>query len=348
VVGVWDIAALPAREQFGYWHEVICQAFVPLTPHRTTDEEGFAAKVETRRLAGTNRARLRSRPQRTDHGPREVARTDGAWYFVNLQLAGRCITTVGDRTTVVRPGEFVVVDTAEPHFFHLDRPWQMLSFRVPHDELDARLRGRRPQLGQPFGRAGAAAAVTALMPALWSVDADTAGADELADSFAAPVAATTATGTTTGTSTAHERPRGVTRAAILAHVERHLGDRDLTVAGVCRRFAISPRTLHNLFADADESFAATVRGRRLERCAALLADPRTTATVTAVAAAHGFDDPTAFGRAFRRRFGVSPREMRPRGAGARTAGSGAREAETAPADRGHPRRRATSRREEEP
>jgi nitroalkane oxidase len=27
-VGVWDIAALPAREQFSYWHEVICQAFV--------------------------------------------------------------------------------------------------------------------------------------------------------------------------------------------------------------------------------------------------------------------------------------------------------------------------------
>jgi AraC family transcriptional activator of tynA and feaB len=61
-VGVWDIAALPAREQFSYWHEVICQAFVPLTPHRTLDEEGFAAKVETRGLAGTNRARLARAP----------------------------------------------------------------------------------------------------------------------------------------------------------------------------------------------------------------------------------------------------------------------------------------------
>jgi len=87
-VGVWDIAALPTREQCRYWHEVTGQAFVPLTPHRTLDEEGFAAKVETRGLAGTNRARRRSRPQRTDHGPLEVARTVGAYYFVNLQLAG--------------------------------------------------------------------------------------------------------------------------------------------------------------------------------------------------------------------------------------------------------------------
>lgn len=300
-MGVWDIAALPSREQFGYWREVICQAFVPLTPHRTLDEEGFAAKVETRPLAGTNRARLRSRPQRTDHGPREVARTDGAYYFVNLQLAGRCITTVRDRTTVVRAGEFVVVDTAEPYFFTLDQPWQMLSFRVPHGDLATHLGGRRPELGRPFPAAGTAAAVSALMPALWSLDAAAPGAAELVDSFTTAVAAATASTAVDG---------GVTRTAILAHVERHLGDRDLTVAGVCRRFAISPRTLHNLFADADESFAATVRHRRLERSRAVLADPGTTATVTAVAAAHGFDDPTSFSRAFRRRFGVSPHEMR--------------------------------------
>jgi AraC-like DNA-binding protein len=96
---------------------------------------------------------------------------------------------------------------------------------------------------------------------------------------------------------------------VLSHVESRLGDR-LTVGGVCSRFAISPRTLHNLFVDADESFAATVRGLRLERCATILADPTNGATVSAVAAAHGFDDPTSFSRAFRRRFGCSPREVR--------------------------------------
>jgi transcriptional regulator GlxA family with amidase domain len=107
--------------------------------------------------------------------------------------------------------------------------------------------------------------------------------------------------------------RAVTRAAVLAHVERHL-DGDLGVAAVCRWFAISPRTLHGLFADSGESFAATVRRLRLERCAALLADPTTTSSVTAIAAAHGFDDPTSFSRAFRRRFGVAPREVRAAGA----------------------------------
>jgi AraC-like DNA-binding protein len=142
------------------------------------------------------------------------------------------------------------------------------------------------------------------MTALWPLGSTTAGAADLTDSFAAAVAAATAE------QPPDAEPPGVSRAAVLAHVERHLGDRDLTVAGVSRRFAISPRTLHNLFADADESFAATVRRLRLDRCAARLADPADPATVTAVAAAHGFDDPTSFSRAFRRRYGCSPREMR--------------------------------------
>lgn len=113
-MAVFDVAARPPGEQFGYWHEVICRAFVPLTPTRTQDGPGFAARVETRPLGRVVRARIASQPQRTDHGPREVARTQGADYFVNLQLAGRCRVRQGAADAVVVPGEFTVVDTTEP------------------------------------------------------------------------------------------------------------------------------------------------------------------------------------------------------------------------------------------
>jgi AraC family transcriptional activator of tynA and feaB len=303
---VWDITRLPEREQFAYWNDVICRAFVPLRASRRTDHPGFAARVETRPLVEVNRAQILSQPQGTRHGPREVAETDDAYYFVNLQLAGRCAVRQGAAEAVVEPGQFTVVDTTEPFSFDLDGEWRMLSYRVPHAHLRARLGGRGPRTGGAIDGSGVGGVVTALMHALWDVgdDAGPTAARDLEQSFAAAVAAATAPGEP-------GRPdRAAVRVAVLQHVRDHLTDRSLSVATVCRRFAVSPRTLHNLFADAEDSFAATVRAMRLDRCAVLLADPRTTATVTELAAAHGFDDPSAFSRAFRRRFGVSPRAVR--------------------------------------
>jgi AraC-like DNA-binding protein len=308
---VWDVSRLPERDQFDYWREVICQAFVPLMPGRTAPGPGFPSTVETHPLAEINRARIASRAQTTRHGPREVARTDGAFYFVNLQLEARCRTRQGSADTVVRPGQFVLVDTAAPYDFEFDADWRMLSFRVPHHLL--RADGRVPRVGVPVDGSGVGGVVTSLMRALWEVD-DTAGPAamrELEQAFAAAVSAATAP---VG-APAEPTPRTVLRATVMRHVQEHLNDSSLSVASVCRRLGMSPRTLHNLFADGDGTFAATVRGLRLDRCARALADPASSGTIAEIAAAHGFDDPTTFTRAFRRRFGSRPSDVREAGPG---------------------------------
>jgi hypothetical protein len=87
--------------------------------------------VETRALGEINRARIRSRPQLTSHGPREVSRSQGEFYFVNLQLAGRCAVRHGEAESVVSPGQFTVLDTTEPYYLGFDAEWRVLSFRLP-------------------------------------------------------------------------------------------------------------------------------------------------------------------------------------------------------------------------
>jgi AraC family transcriptional activator of tynA and feaB len=305
---VWDVSRLPERDQFDYWREVICQAFVPLMPGRKDPGPGFASTVETRPLAEVNRARIASRAQTTRHGPREVAHTDGAFYFVNLQVAGRCRTRVGTTDTVVSPGQFVLVDTTQPYYFDFEDDWRMMSYRVPHQLLRSERPGPGLRIGVPVDGAGVGGVVTSLMRALWDVDdaAEPAAMRELERSFAAAVTAATMPAGLR----AEPTPRATLRAAVLRHVQDHLTDSSLSVTSVCRWFAISPRTLHNLFADVDETFAATVRGLRLDRTARVLADPSTTATVAEIAAAHGFEDPTTFTRAFRRRFGRRPSDVR--------------------------------------
>lgn len=308
-MAVWDVAARPDREQFGYWHEVICQAFVPLTPRRADRGPGFAARVETRPLHEVVRAHIVSQPQRTSHGRAEVARTDGAYYFVNLQLAGRCQVRQGQVESVVEPGQFTVVDTAEPYWFDFDAPWQMLSYRLPHELLDERPGAVASQVGRSFDATGAGGVVTALIGSLWEVDA---GAGPVACAELENALASAVTATLTGRPGPVAPARSLLRAEVLRHVRRHLGDPSLSVGSVCRRFAIAPRTLHAAFSSegTSGSFAATVRRLRLERCAALLADRGTTGTITEIAASVGFDDPASFSRAFRRHFGCTPSEVR--------------------------------------
>ncbi|MFK0156634.1 helix-turn-helix domain-containing protein [Streptomyces sp. NPDC090493] len=312
---VWDITERPAREQFGFWREVICEAFVPLAPTRTNHEPGFAARVEAHALGDINRARIRSQPQLTAHGPREVRRSQGEFFFVNLQLAGRCAVRHGREESVVAPGEFTVLDTTEPYYLSFDTEWRMLSFRLPHRQLDTRLSTahRAAGLGRAIdGTSGVGGVVTAMMTSLWQVDGSTPtrALVDLEQSYLSVVAAALAVGTTLD----DEDLYAGTRTAILRFVAANLGDPALSVGMVCRRFAISPRLLHRLFQEEGRSFASTVRSMRLGHCARVLADPRETATITETAARYGYTDPAAFSRAFRREYGVSPREVRAYGA----------------------------------
>ena len=311
---VWDTRGHPAREQFDVWREVICRAFVPLAPTPTTAEPDFAATVETRALGGINRARIDSRPQLTDHGPREVSRSTGEFVFVNLQLAGACHARQGGVESVVEPGQFVVLDTTEPYYLRFADPWRMLSFRVPHADLGGR--PRSSALGRTVdGESGTGHVVTALMNALWRMeDAPGLALADLEQSFASAVAA--------ALGGLEPSPEDL-RTAVLRHVSAHLGDPGMSVQSVCRRFAVSPRTLHAIFSGYETTFAATVRRMRLERCAAALSDVTETDGVSAIAARYGYPDPAAFSRAFRREYGLAPRELRElHRKGARTAKTG--------------------------
>ncbi|SHK79700.1 transcriptional regulator, AraC family [Pseudonocardia thermophila] len=309
-MAVWDVAARPANEQFGYWREVICAAFVPLTPFRMEPGEGFRSRVETRPLSRVVRARIASQPQRTSHGPVEVARTTGEYFFVNLQTAGTCAVEQDGRRSIVRPGQFTLVDTAAPYHFEFAQPWGMVSYRIPHELLGGRLAEVRAQTGRCWDATGAGGVVTAVLAAMWDLTADGPAAIDVEQALAAAVSAAAA-----------ERAGppadryAALRAEVVRRVDEWLGDPTLSVTSVSRRLGVSPRTLHTAVSAGGETFAALVRRRRMERAHELLTTRRG-ATVTEIAAAVGYDGPAAFSRAFRREFGCTPTEVR---RGARTA-----------------------------
>ena len=313
---VWDNRQLCARDQFDYWRETICRAFVPLTPDAGELDRGFASRVEARGLGLINRTVIDSQAQRVDHGHAEIARTGDHCYFVNLQLAGTCYTRQRHAESLVRPGQFAVVDSALPYHFEFSGRWRMMSYRIPHHLLDAR--AVAPDLGLGVAvdaKGGTGQVVASLMRSLWELGAAPGmsphAVSQLEQAFAAASAAAL-----TGVSDDAEGHAEALRTAVDRYVRDNLGDPNLSVASVAARFGISPRSLHNLYAQVageEGTFATMVRRLRLRRAAEMLRDPSVTLAVADIAVRVGMRDPASFSRAFRREFGAAPREMRAAG-----------------------------------
>lgn len=100
-------------------------------------------------------------------------------------------------------------------------------------------------------------------------------------------------------------------ATIRADVLANLSEARLSAKTVARRHGLSDRYVHRLFEETDLTFSRFVQEERLQRALALLTDPaRAGVRIGEIAAQAGFSEPSSFNRAFRRRFGVSPRWFR--------------------------------------
>lgn len=110
------------------------------------------------------------------------------------------------------------------------------------------------------------------------------------------------------------RGRGVRAArlqSIKADIFAHLADQTLSIGTVAARHGISTVYVRKLFEGEALSFSAFVLENRLEAARRMLNDNRfRNRTIGAIAFDAGFSDLSYFNRAFRRRFGASPSDIR--------------------------------------
>jgi AraC-like DNA-binding protein len=110
------------------------------------------------------------------------------------------------------------------------------------------------------------------------------------------------------------RGLGVARLkAIQADVVANVANPALSITTLARRHGISPRMIRNLFRREETTFTSFLLERRLARAYGMLLAPRFAAhTISSIALDSGFGDISYFNKAFRRRYGATPSEMRAR------------------------------------
>lgn len=110
------------------------------------------------------------------------------------------------------------------------------------------------------------------------------------------------------------RNRGVRAArlhAVKADIARLLDDATLSAATLATRQGVTPRYIHKLFESEGTTVSKFVLGQRLVRVHRMLNDVRYAGlTIGTLAYRAGFGDLSTFNREFRRRFGVTPSDVR--------------------------------------
>jgi AraC-like DNA-binding protein len=98
--------------------------------------------------------------------------------------------------------------------------------------------------------------------------------------------------------------------AIKADIVKTIDSDRLSVNTIAARHRVTPRYVQTLFAAEGTTFTQFVLRLRLARAYRLLTDPRFPGPITTVAFDAGFGDVSYFNHRFRRRFGMTPSQVR--------------------------------------
>jgi AraC family transcriptional activator of tynA and feaB len=211
----------------------------------------------------------------------------------------------------VPAGRFLITDMSVPFALEMGR-FRSINFRLPRAAV-VRAVGTWP--ARLRGRLLPATPLTSLLFEQMVRFADAMpGMDDAARQVALDVTADFALGVLRLETRSAAWEEGAHSCALWPaakrFVERNLDRADLGPAVLARALKCSRSQLYRLFASHDTAVMDHIRDRRLARCREMLSDPSCRLPVAEIASLCGMDNPSAFSRAFRQRYGCSPGEMR--------------------------------------
>lgn len=105
--------------------------------------------------------------------------------------------------------------------------------------------------------------------------------------------------------------KGALLASVKTDIAHHISNPALSLDWLAKRHGIGLRQIQNMFYGENTSFSEYVLETRLEHARRQLIDPaQARRTIVSIAFSAGFGDLSWFNRVFRRRFGMSPSQMR--------------------------------------
>ncbi|WP_198317973.1 helix-turn-helix domain-containing protein [Achromobacter denitrificans] len=292
------------QDQFAYWRDAICDAYVPLEPERSA-APSFRGQIDGLLLPDLHGSTITAQSHVVRLSPTGLAARAHSPFFANLLCAGEAVVSQGGSTQRARAGDVYVVDCASPWEVDFRTDFRMFCIEIPEGLLRPQL-GRSGRLALPVvdGSSGAGRVLASYMRLVGELPAN-----ELQQVQALMIKhcgeLLSRTQLEDAGAQIAERVRYEVLERILALVQRRLADRALTPASASEELGISRSYLFKVMAEHGLSFSAHVRQCRLEQCR-LAIETQSGRSIADIAASWGFEEVSTFNRAYRAQYGRSP------------------------------------------
>jgi AraC-like DNA-binding protein len=311
---IFSTADVPPHRRLEYWNDLTGTAFTPLVTD-PVDRHAFIGRLTRTQVGQIRLAEARSEPAVVRHSRQHVARAREAVFMLCLQLDGMSVNRQQGRESILRYGDFHLLDSSRPYEVSFEQSNRMLVLSIPQPDLARRMPNPESVVAIPMsGRAGVAGLLSSLLCNFWQ-QRRTGDETYLSPRFSEAVLDLIASAYATITAAAPDSSSIAIarREQIRSYIETHLHDPALTPGKVAAAVHLSPRRLHQLFEADGETVGAYILRRRLEECARAMVDlAQRSRTVTEIAFLHGFNNASHFGRVFRERYNSTPSDYRRR------------------------------------
>ncbi|WP_414902385.1 helix-turn-helix domain-containing protein [Sphingomonas flavalba] len=306
------LALSPARadHRVHEWSRGISELFTDLK-FEAMEPDTFGGTIETIHRGDLLVSHISADAQRVRHVEGDTETLER--FFLNVQLEGTGAVHSDRGETRISVGECVLVDPNESYVLEFESRFRQLCIQLPDWWLRERLRMAPAQvIGIPISMQREGGAVLrAALEAIIDLPGDEAGAGfELVELFGdamARILRMTA-------QTEQRQPVKPTEQAFFARLRQFVGEnfRDETVTPVMAAQALgcSVRYVHKTCNSNATTFGRLLMDTRLQAAARALTTASSRDRISNVGYNSGFSDASHFSRAFRLKFGVSPKHYK--------------------------------------
>lgn len=304
------------RQQFDYWHDIVCDEFVQLDCESLPYSENSPFEAELRggaALSSMKFAEVIANPHKVTRSKNQIARATEDEFLISFQLSAQCIIRQNGREAVLTPGTFALYDSTQPYALSFKEQFHQLVVQMPKAVLGQHLANAEQYTAiQMCGRAGLGFVlrnfVLSLAAELQQLEHSS---EDLSENVLHMMAMAFSSSVMLEQVGNNSLVKDSLKQRVYRFIELNLCNPDVSNQMIADSQGISLRYLNKLFSEESESVHALILEKRLSKSLALMQDPAYSGhSIEKIAYSVGFSSAAHFSRSFKKRFGYSPSQVR--------------------------------------